>query len=158
VNGITVRLTSCISNDSENYNYYNFQSFLGYILHRSKKEDIDITSFMPVESINTFILELCNDFREDELLELNAKGNNAKKKMIIYKFFFVSYLVSLLTKTLDLKCGKIEIDVRLGVKQLCYNFLEICQGIKISDMGLSKLLQNPEENKHEKEERNQTKM
>jgi len=97
------RIMSCISNDSENYNYYNFQSFLGYVLHRSKKEDIDITTFMPVESINSFILKLCNDFREDELLELNEKGNSAKKKMIIYKFFFVSYLISLLTKILDQK-------------------------------------------------------
>lgn len=74
-----------MSNDTENSNYYNFQSFLGYVLHRSKKENIDITSFMSVDAINSFILKLCNDFREDELLELNQKGNNAKKKMIIYK-------------------------------------------------------------------------
>ena len=74
-----------MSNDSESYNYYNFQSFLGYILHRAEKESIDITSFMPLDSINNFIMKLCNDFREDELLELNSKGNNSKKKMIIYK-------------------------------------------------------------------------
>lgn len=149
---------SCISNDSENYNYYNFQSFLGYVLHRSRKEDIDITSFMPLDSINSFILKLWTDFREDELLELNENGNNEKKKMIIYKFFFVSYLISLLTKILDQKCDKIEIDVRLGVKQLCYNFIEICQSIKVSDLGLSKLLQNIEEQNIKREERHQLKM
>jgi hypothetical protein len=151
------RLSSCISNDSENYNYYNFQSFLGYLLHRSKKENIDITSFLPITSINKFILKLWNDFREDELLELNSKGNNSKKKMIIYKFFFVSYIISLLIKTLDQKSDKIETDVRLGVKQLCCNFIEICQGIKIKDLGLSKLLQNVEESKGE-DPRHQLKM
>lgn len=149
---------SCISNDSENFNYYNFQSFLGYILHRAKKEDIDITSFMTVDSINSFILKLCNDFREDELLELNSKGNNAKKKMIIYKFFFVSYLTSLLVKILEQKSALINVDVRLGVKQLCYNFIEICHSIKIADLGLSKLLQNAEESNKKREERHSIKL
>ena len=73
------------------------------MLHRSKKEDIDITTFMSIDVINQFVLKLCDDFKEDELLELNSKGNNSKKKMIIYKFFFVSYLISLLVKTLDAK-------------------------------------------------------
>ena len=95
---------SCMTNNSDNYNYYyNFQSFLGYVLHRSEKEDIDITTFMYIDEINQFVLKLCDDFKEDELLELNGKGNNSKKKMIIYKFFSVSYLISLLVKTLDAK-------------------------------------------------------
>ena len=151
---------SWITNDTDNYNYYyNFQSFLGYVLHRSKKEDIDITTFMSIDVINQFVLKLCDDFKEDELLELNSKGNNSKKKMIIYKFFFVSYLISLLVKTLDAKWEQIDVDVRLGVKQLCYNFIEICQSIRISDMGLSKLLQNEVEEKiNDRDERNLLKM
>lgn len=144
------------SSDSENYNDYYLQSFLGYVLHNWKKDGVDIESFMPTDTIKTFVQKLWNDFREDELFQLNIKGNNSQKKMIIYKFFFVSYLVSLLTRILYQKCDQLDIDFRLEIKQLWYNFIEICQGINMKNR-MSKLLQNIEE-VNDKDDKHQAKV
>ena len=113
---------------------------------------------MTEDMMKTFVIKLCNDFREDELLELNSKGNNSKKKMIIYKFFFVSYLVSLIIQILHQKCIQIDLDIRLRIKQLCCNFIEIWQGFKLSELGLSKLLQNPDEKTKPRDEQRKVKL
>jgi hypothetical protein len=101
---------------------------------------------MSIEMMQNFIMKLCNDFREDELLGLNSKGN--QDKLVIYKFFFQSYIMSLLSKILNTQLVDLDSNLRIGIKKLCYKLIDTCQKLKLSNLGLSKLLLNAEESKN----------